>query len=47
MPESPLPTKKIVVVEADEDVLHLIQMTLADCGAEVLSAGSGSDGQED
>ncbi len=44
LPESPLPTKKIVVVEADEDVLHLIQMTLADCGAEVLSAGSGTDG---
>jgi len=44
MPESPLPNQKIVVVEADEDVLHLIQMTLADCGAEVLSAGSGTDG---
>ncbi len=43
-PDSPLPTQKIVVVEADEDVLHLIQMTLADCGAEVLSAGSGNDG---
>jgi DNA-binding response OmpR family regulator len=36
--------KKIVVVEADEDFLHLIQMTLADCGAELLSAGNGQEG---
>jgi DNA-binding response OmpR family regulator len=35
---------KIVIVESDEDFLHLIQMTLADCGGELLSAGNGRDG---
>ena len=44
MPDRALPLKKIVVVEADEDLLHLIQMTLADCGAELLSAGNGQEG---
>ena len=44
LPNSPLHPKKIVVVEADEDFLHLIHMTLADCGADVLSAGSGQEG---
>ena len=44
LPNSVSPPKKIVVVEADEDLLHLIQMTLADCGAELLSAGSGQEG---
>ena len=32
------------MLEADEDFLHLITMTLADCGAELLSAGSGQEG---
>lgn len=43
-PDRALPPRNIVVVEADEDLRHLIQMTLADCGAEVLSAGSGLEG---
>jgi len=43
MPNGALRTKKIVVVEADEDFLHLIQMTLADCGADVLAASRGYD----
>ena len=41
-----LPKKKIVVVEADEDFLHLIRVTLADCGAELVAAGSGRAGLE-
>jgi DNA-binding response OmpR family regulator len=44
VPDGEVPSRKIVVVEADEDFLHLIQMTLADCGAELLPAGSGKDG---
>jgi len=44
LPDRASPPKKIVVVEADEDFLHLIRMTLADCGAELLSAGSGQEG---
>ncbi len=42
-PERALPPRNIVVVEADEDLRHLIQMTLADCGADLLSASSGQE----
>jgi DNA-binding response OmpR family regulator len=42
--DSALHSQKIVVVEADEDFLHLIQMTLADCGAELILACNGQDG---
>ena len=38
--------KKIAVVEGDEDCLYLIQMVLADCGAELVAAGSGQCGLE-
>jgi two-component system response regulator VicR len=44
LPNSASWLKKIVVVEGDEDFLHLIQVTLADCGAELLSAGTGQEG---
>jgi two-component system, OmpR family, response regulator VicR len=36
--------KKIVVVEADEDFLHLIPVILADCGAELVLARTGRNG---
>jgi two-component system, OmpR family, response regulator len=45
-PDLAPPKKKIVVVEADEDFLHLIRVTLADCGAELVAAGSGRAGLE-
>ncbi len=35
------PKKKIAVVEADEDYLHLILATLTDCRSEFVSAGNG------
>jgi DNA-binding response OmpR family regulator len=44
LPDRTSAPQKIVVVEADEDFLHLIQMTLADCGAELLPAGTGQTG---
>jgi DNA-binding response OmpR family regulator len=44
LPSRASPPKKIVVVEADEDFLHLIQMTLADGEAELLTASSGQAG---
>jgi two-component system, OmpR family, response regulator len=44
LPNRALSPRKIVIVEADEDFLHLIQMTLGDSGAELLTAGSGQAG---
>lgn len=44
LPNSAARLRKIVVVEADEDYLHLIRMTLADSGAELLLAGTGQEG---
>ena len=34
---------RVVVGEADEDLLHLIRMTLADSGAELLAAATGRE----
>jgi DNA-binding response OmpR family regulator len=45
-PDLERPKKKIAVVEADEDFLHLIQVALADCRAEFVSASSGRAGLE-
>jgi len=36
--------QRIVVVEADEDFLHLIPVILADCGAQLVVARTGRNG---
>lgn len=45
--DGPAPGKKIVVVEADEDFLHLIPVILADCRADLVLARTGRNGLDE
>ncbi len=46
MTEQPSKTRKVVVVEDDEDFMQLVRMILADIDIEVISAFSGRQGLE-